>query len=86
MQSDSPDHFLKLAEKRFQEKDYLACELALKPILAEMPDHAGANELLAYVAANTGDMKRFHELLLKASNRSDCSSKALYYLGSFHWH
>jgi predicted O-linked N-acetylglucosamine transferase (SPINDLY family) len=82
MQTDSPDHFLKLAEKRFQEKDYLACELALEPVLAEKPDHAGANELLAYVAANTGDMMRFHNLLLKASHQPDCSPKALYYLGS----
>ena len=82
MQSDSPENFLKLAKEHFQAKDYLACESALKAILAASPDHTGANELLAYVAANTGDMGRFHELLLKVSQQSDCSPKSLYYLGS----
>ena len=82
MQSNSPDHLLKLAEKHFQAKDYRACESALKAVLADNPDHAGANELLAYVAANTGDMRRFHDLLLGASRQLDCSPKALYYLGS----
>ena len=82
MQNDSPETLLKLAEKHFQGKDYSACKLALVAILAHNPDHAGANELLAYVAANTGDLKGFHDLLLRASKQSDCSSKALYYLGS----
>jgi len=82
MQKDSPDYLLKLAEKHFQVKDYQACEKALKTILLAVPDHTGANELLAYIAANTGDMESFHSLLLRASKQSDCSPKALYYLGS----
>ena len=82
MQKDSPENFLSLARRHFQEKDYQACEKALNTILLTAPDHAGANELLAYVAANTGDMERFHNLLLTASKQSDCSPKALYYLGS----
>ncbi|MES2585369.1 MAG: tetratricopeptide repeat protein [Pseudomonadota bacterium] len=82
MQNDSLNHFLRLAQEHFQAKDYQACELALGPILAADPNHSGANELLAYVVANTGDMERFHGLLLKASQQLDCSPKALYYLGS----
>lgn len=82
MQNDSPENFLRLAEKHFRTKDYRACELALQVILKDNPDHAGANELLAYVRANTGDMAGFHHLLLRASQQSDCSAKALYYLGS----
>ena len=82
MQNDSPENLLKLAERHFQAKDYQACEKALNLILLTAPDHAGANELLAYVAANTGNIERFHALLLKASKQSNCSPKALYYLGS----
>ncbi len=82
MQNDSPEDFLKLAESHFQAKDYPACESALKAILEKSPNHTGANELLAYVSANTGDLERFHGLLLKASQQLDCSPKALYYLGS----
>lgn len=82
MQNDSPEDFLKLAESHFQAKDYPACESALKAILEISPNHAGASELLAYVSANTGDLERFHSLLLKASQQLDCSPKALYYLGS----
>jgi len=82
MQNDSPENFLRLAEKHFQAKDYRACELALRAILVDNQDHAGANELLAYVAANTGDPESFHSLLLRSSQQSDCSPKALYYLGS----
>lgn len=82
MQNDSSDHFLRLAEEYFQAKDYGACKSALEAILADSPEHSGANELLAYVAANTGDLERFHDLLIRASQQSDCSPKALYYLGS----
>lgn len=82
MQNDSPENLLKLAEKYFQAKDYPASESTLRIILAATPDDAAANELLAYIAANTGDHERFHNLLLKASSQSDCSPKALYYLGS----
>ena len=82
MQNNGLENLLKLAEKHFQAKDYSACELVLGAFLADRPDHAGANELLAYVAANTGDWERFHSLLLKASEQPDCSPKGLYYLGS----
>ena len=82
MQKDSLENFLSLAQRHFQAKDYQACKLALGSALALDPGHAGANELLAYVAAITGDMEGFHNLLLKASQQSDCSPKALYYLGS----
>jgi len=82
MQNDSLENLLKLAEKHFHGKDYPACKLALGSILAHNPDHAGANELLAYVAANTGDLEGFHNLLLRASKQADCSPKAFYYLGS----
>jgi predicted O-linked N-acetylglucosamine transferase (SPINDLY family) len=82
MQKDSPENFLSLAQRHFQAKDYQACKLALQSVFAQTPDHAGANELLAYIAASTGDMEGFHNLLLRASQQPDCSPKALYYLGS----
>ena len=82
MQKDSPENFLSSAQRHFQSKDYQACKQALGIVLAENPDHAGANEILAYVAASTGDMDGFHNLLLRASQQPDCSPKALYYLGS----
>ena len=82
MQKDSLENFLKLAEGHFQARDYQSCELVLENILANQPDHAGANELLAYIAANTGNTERFHDLLLKVSQQLDCSPRALYYLGS----
>ena len=82
MQKDSLENSLKLARQHFQAKDYQAAELALGAVLAETPDHAGANELLAYIAASAGDAERFHNLLLRASQQSDCSAQALYYLGS----
>lgn len=82
MQKDSPENLLRLAEKHFQAKDYKECELALELILSDNLDHTGANELLAYVAGSTGDLERLHNLLLRASKQSDCSARALYYLGS----
>ena len=82
MQKDSSENYLSLAQRHFQEKDYIACKKVLDSVLAKNPDHAGANELLAYVAAGTGDAEGFHDLLLKVSQHADCSPKALYYLGS----
>ena len=82
MQSDSPENSLRLAERYFQAKDYQACQSALQAILADNPSHSGAIELLAYVAGSNGDRGGFHDLLLRASQQSDCSPKALYYLGS----
>lgn len=82
MQNNSPEQLLRLAQRHFQAKDYQACKQALGIVLADNPNYSGANELLAYVAASTGDMREFHNLLLKASQQSDCSPKALYYLGS----
>ncbi|MBU3540598.1 tetratricopeptide repeat protein [Polynucleobacter sp. UB-Tiil-W10] len=82
MQKDSLENSLHLARQHFQAKDYQATELALGAVLAENSDHAGANELLAYIAASTGDAERFHSLLLRAGQQSDCSAQALYYLGS----
>lgn len=82
MQNDILKNLLRQAQKLFQGKDYRGCELLLKTVLLQVPNHAGANELLAYTAANTGNMERFHELLLIASQQTDCTPKALYYLGS----
>lgn len=82
MKKDSLETLLSIAQQHFQAKDYQACALALQTILVDDSGNAAANELLAYVSASTGDMNGFHDALLKASQQSDCSPKALYYLGS----
>ena len=53
----------------------------LKEILTEDPSNSRANELLAYILANEGDLVKAHELLLIANKDKNSTAECNYYLG-----
>ncbi|MNJ94374.1 TPR repeat-containing protein YrrB [compost metagenome] len=73
---------IKLAEHYFRSGNYPVAENFLKQILASNPADPKANELLAYIAGNTGNTELARKLLHRASQHPDCSAEALYYLGT----
>ena len=76
------NHKLCIATDFFENKDYHASEQLLREVLLEQPLHSRANELLAYIYGDRGDMQSAFKLLSTACNHAECSSEALYYLGS----
>jgi len=70
------------AYQSFQAQKYEVAEPLLKRVIDYYPRHSRANELLAYITGNLGDSHASHELLKIACEDSDCTSQALYYLGS----
>ena len=66
----------------FQNQTYEIAQPILRSVLEYFPSHSRANELLAYITGNLGDHRTSHELLKIACEDQNCTSHALYYLGS----
>ncbi|MNR98258.1 TPR repeat-containing protein YrrB [compost metagenome] len=82
MNSPNNTQLIKLAEHYFRNGNYPYAQNFLKQILDANPADPKANELLAYIAGNTGHVELAHNLLHRASQHPDCSAEALYYLGT----
>lgn len=70
------------ANESFQAQKYEISQPLLHRVLRTYPKHSRANELLAYIVGNLGDNNSSHELLKIACEDPNCTSQALYYLGS----
>lgn len=81
MNSQNNAQLIKLAEHYFRSGNYRFAEDFLKQVLVSNPADSKANELLAYIAGNTGNAELAHKLLHIACQHPDCSPEALYYIG-----
>jgi protein O-GlcNAc transferase len=82
MNPKEKEQSLKLAEHYFRSNNYSFAKHILEKIIQIEPNNSKANELLAYILGNSGQVDISFELLNVACNQSNCSSQALYYLGS----
>jgi tetratricopeptide (TPR) repeat protein len=82
MNNSEKKQSLALAEHYFKSKNYQFAEHILNAIIKLDSNNSKANELLAYIYGNKGDLNIAHELLEKSCSTDDCSPEALYYLGS----
>jgi protein O-GlcNAc transferase len=82
MDSKEKEQSLKLADHYFREKNYSYATHILEKIIKIDSSNSKANELLAYIHGNAGQFDVCFELLNVACSQNDCSSEALYYLGS----
>jgi protein O-GlcNAc transferase len=73
---------LKLAEFYFRDNNYLFAKSILDKVIKVDLCNSKANELLAYIYANSGELDVAFSMLTVACNEDDCSPEALYYLGS----
>jgi tetratricopeptide (TPR) repeat protein len=74
--------FLDLAEHYFRSNHYQLAEDILNLIIKTEPNHSKANELLAYIYGNQGNLDASYKLLDLSCRSDDCSPEALYHLGS----
>jgi tetratricopeptide (TPR) repeat protein len=77
----APAKDIAAARAAFREGDLALAARLRKRILAAQPRHSVANELMAYVAANQGDLDRAFECLHTATRAPGASATAWYYLG-----
>ncbi len=82
MDSKKKEQSLKLAEHYFRVNNYVFAEQILDGVIKEDLNNSKANELLAYIYGNLGQVDISFDLLVLACNQNDCSAEALYYLGS----
>jgi predicted O-linked N-acetylglucosamine transferase (SPINDLY family) len=82
MDSKEKEQSLKLAEHYFRSNNYLFAKQILEKVIKTDSYNSKANELLAYIYGNSGEIDASFELLIVACNQNDCSPEALYYLGS----
>jgi predicted O-linked N-acetylglucosamine transferase (SPINDLY family) len=82
MDSKQKEQSLKLADHYFRENNYLYAKHILEKIIEIDSENSKANELLAYIHGNLGQVDISFELLNVACSKNDCSAEALYYLGS----
>jgi len=82
MNSKEKEQSLKLAEHYFRNNNYTFAQQILDKVIKEDLNNSKANELLAYIYGNLGKVDISFDLLMVACNQNDCSSEALYYLGS----
>jgi predicted O-linked N-acetylglucosamine transferase (SPINDLY family) len=73
---------LKLAEHYFRDNNYSFAKQILEKVIKIDINNSKANELLAYIYGNSGEIDISFEMLNVACSQSDCSPEALYYLGS----
>jgi protein O-GlcNAc transferase len=73
---------LSLAEYYFRNNNYLFAKTILDKVIKVDLCNSKANELLAYINGNSGELDVAFRLLTIACNENDCSPEALYYLGS----
>jgi len=75
------DNLLFMANFYFNKNDYSKAVPILQKILSSQANNSKANELLAYINGNKGDLEEAHSLLVKACQEANCSPLSLYYLG-----
>jgi len=73
-----------LAEQAFRSGNERLAEGLLQQVISVDPGNSKANELLAYIAANRGDIDLAFELYKKAIASPDASAEAFYYLGTIY--
>ncbi len=83
MSKNQLPELLKLAEQYFRQQNYALAKALLQRILQEHSDNARANELLAYIIGNDGDLQGAILLLEKATS-SNCSPAVHYELGGIY--
>jgi predicted O-linked N-acetylglucosamine transferase (SPINDLY family) len=82
MDSKEKEQSLKLAEHYFRDSNYSFAKQILEKVIKIDINNSKANELLAYIYGNSGEIDISFEMLNVACSQSDCSPEALYYLGS----
>jgi protein O-GlcNAc transferase len=82
MNSKEKEQSLKLAEHYFRSNNYSFAKQILEKVIKADSNNSKANELLAYIYGNSGEIDASFELLIVACNQNNCSPEALYYLGS----
>ena len=85
MDSKEKEQSLKLAEHYFRDNNYSFAKHILGKVIEIDANNSKANELLAYIYANTGEIDVAFQLLTVACNENDCSPEALYFLGSMRY-
>lgn len=80
----SKNNLIDQAKVHFKNRNYQSAKVILEEALAADPNCSQAYEFLAYIAGNSGEADLSHQLLEKACSLNDCTSSALYYLGSSH--
>lgn len=75
---------LLLAEDNFANSNFELAESILHEALQIDPNNSRAFELLAYISGRKGDLEIAYKYLCKATQEGDCSTAALYELGSIH--
>ena len=81
MTSTSRD--LETATRAFRSGEFWLCETLLARILERDPGNSRANELLAYIEGNRGNLERTLVLLQQATSSKDASPEAWYSLGKW---
>jgi Flp pilus assembly protein TadD len=71
------------AEAAFRAGDYASAERVLRRVLRTEPMNSKANELLAYIAGNRGDLEEVRARLETATSTPEASREAWYYLGKY---
>lgn len=80
------NNLLILIEKYIRSNNCDLAEKNLKKILEEYPENSKANELLAYVYGNQGNVALAHEHLIIACQNKNATPEAMYYLGISYIH
>lgn len=75
---------LTLAEEYFRANNYVLAKSILSECLKTAPTNSRANELIAYIVGNEGDIRQAIEYLDRACKDPNCSPGALYELGSLY--
>ena len=75
---------LKSAEKFFEKSEYGSCLKLLNIIIKSFPNHSRTNELLGYIAGNSGDIDSAIQYLKISTANTDCSPESIYYLGTLY--
>ena len=84
MSKNQLPELLKLAEQYFRQQNYALARAVLEKALQAHPDSARANELLAYIIGNEGDLEGAIAMLEKAASSSSCAPAVHYELGSIY--
>lgn len=82
MKQSEQKQFLDLAEHFFKNNQYQLAKDTLKIIINTEPNNSKANELLAYIHGNQGNLDSSYQFLELSCRAEECSPEALYYLGS----
>jgi len=75
---------IQLAEHYLQNNSVDYARVILTKIISLESTHSKANELLAYIAGDTGDHQQALVFLQKACQSKDCSREALFHLGNLY--